>query len=114
MGMNETSKYWACPIGDCNSRCTMEVADWSYEEMAEDGRPTCGCGGEMKLVNRDNKIELIVCWDDNTWTTVIESISASIDRFDYSKVTEWITHKLWESEKYKNSVYIGIYNDNPE
>ena len=61
-----------------------------------------------------NKIEIIFCWGDGTWTTEILDIPDRIPRSDLDHVDAWITEEVYPRDRYRNTVYIGVFNYKPE
>ena len=61
-----------------------------------------------------NKIELLVAYDDNTWTTEVVDTPADIDRNDYNAVNDWVSKELMGLTQYRKVVLFSVYNTDPE
>lgn len=60
------------------------------------------------------QIELLVAWDDNTWSTTIEDCPDIVDREDSVAVTTWINEYLIPQTRFRKAVLITVYNIQPE
>ena len=88
---------------------TCGKTDDSMEYIGQEGdkpRPYCSTCADIK----DHEIEIIMCFDDNSWGTDFISIPQALwEKHNTDEVVEWIT----ENDS-RECVQIGVYNWNDD
>ena len=61
-----------------------------------------------------SKIELLLAYEDGTWTTEVVDCPADVDRDDYNDIDDWIHRELCGQAQYRKVVLFAVYNTDPE
>lgn len=74
----------------------------------------CGlCNNNWRMPDM-NKIELLLAWEDGTWTTKVYECPESLDRANFTAVCAWANTHLASEEAYEGVILFAVYNTDPE
>lgn len=65
----------------------------------------------------ESKVELLIAWDDNTWTTEIEEVPFSFDHPDFeTAVMTWVhsPEGMIGQRRFRTAVMFAMYNISPD